>query len=234
MSEELELTGGWSTSSVVRVGNTVRRPSRENAAFVRDLLRHLIEVGFDSAPQYLGVDDEGREMFGFVEGDVPENCHDAVWSDTQLEAAARLLRRFHYATTETPLGGRGEVVCHNDFGPWNCVWKDGLPVAIIDFDRAAPGDRLDDLGYALWKFLNLGLIDLDPREQGRRFGAMIDAYGASGRGPELVAAVERAQERMRQLVRTFPEEGRAPALSLLRRERDWLTAHAESLAAQRP
>ena len=49
MSEELELTGGWSTSSVVRVGNTVRRPSRENAAFVRDLLRHLIEVGFDSA-----------------------------------------------------------------------------------------------------------------------------------------------------------------------------------------
>jgi Ser/Thr protein kinase RdoA (MazF antagonist) len=40
---------------------------------------------------------------------------------------------------------------HNDFGPSNLVWREELPKGIIDYDNAAPGSRVDDLGYAAWK-----------------------------------------------------------------------------------
>jgi aminoglycoside phosphotransferase (APT) family kinase protein len=34
--------------------------------------------------------------------------------------------------------------------------REGKPVGIIDFDAAAPGERLQDVGYALFLWLNLG------------------------------------------------------------------------------
>jgi aminoglycoside phosphotransferase (APT) family kinase protein len=41
-------------------------------------------------------------------------------------------------------------VCHNDPSPCNYVLVDGCPVALIDFDHAAPGDRPRDIAYAGW------------------------------------------------------------------------------------
>ena len=40
--------------------------------------------------------------------------------------------------------------------PCNFVFRDGRPVGIIDFDAAAPGPRLRDVGYAIFLWLNLG------------------------------------------------------------------------------
>ena len=54
-------------------------------------------------------------------------------------------------------------ICHGDFGPWNLVWRDGLPVAVIDFDNAYAGDPADDVGYALRFF-----VELRVRPRGRR------------------------------------------------------------------
>jgi hypothetical protein len=45
---------------VVRVGETVRRPRGENWRFVRALLTHLRERGFEGAPTSLGSDEQGR------------------------------------------------------------------------------------------------------------------------------------------------------------------------------
>jgi transposase len=45
--------------------------------------------------------------------------------------------------------------------------------------------RLDDLGYALWKHLNLGLIDLPLPEQARRTQLMVSAYGIPARSAML-------------------------------------------------
>jgi hypothetical protein len=77
--EEIALAGGFGTPGVVRVGATVRRPPGENAAFVHALLRHLERVGFTGAPRLLGLDEAGREILTFVEGEV-------VHDDSELSA----------------------------------------------------------------------------------------------------------------------------------------------------
>jgi aminoglycoside phosphotransferase (APT) family kinase protein len=50
-------------------------------------------------------------------------------------------------------------------------------VALIDFDTAAPGARVGDLGYALFLWLNLGTDGPSPGDQARRVSVFCNAYG---------------------------------------------------------
>ena len=152
MSDEVPLGGGWSTGGVVRVGDTVRRPPEHASQLMRDVLVHLEGVGFDAAPRWLGLDEKGRDVLTFLEGETYSDTRQLTWSDGQLSAAGTLLRRYHDAVAGTGLAGRSEVVSHGDYGPWNLIWVDGAPRFVIDFDNAHPGPRLEDVGYALWKF----------------------------------------------------------------------------------
>jgi hypothetical protein len=43
---EIPLTGGISTPGIARVGNTVRRPLKDDSEVVHALLRHFEEQGF--------------------------------------------------------------------------------------------------------------------------------------------------------------------------------------------
>ncbi len=71
VSEEVPLRGGRVTAGVVRVGDTVRRPINDNSPLVRELFTILEQRGFGAAPRYSGSDEQGREVFSFVAGDVP-------------------------------------------------------------------------------------------------------------------------------------------------------------------
>jgi Ser/Thr protein kinase RdoA (MazF antagonist) len=176
MNEAVPLTGGLTTTGVVRIGDTVRRPTNSNSVFVHDLLRYLERVGFDAVPRFLGIDEEGREILSYREGAVPENIR-PDYSDDELRDAARLIRRYHDAVAGSKLTRGEEVVCHNDFSPVNFVFENGSPVAMIDFDAAAPGSRLRDLAYGLFLWLNLGFDGLPLAEQPRWTRLFLEAYG---------------------------------------------------------
>lgn len=216
---EIPLGDGWSVDGVVRVGDTVRRPPVFATQLMPDVLRHLEAVGFDASPRWLGFDERHRDVLSFIEGDTFSDCGVIVWSDEQLAASARLLRRYHDAVTVSSLAGVQEVVCHGDYGPWNLIWRSGLPIAVIDFDTARPGLRAEDVGYALWKHLNLGLVELAPAEQARRGRVFIDAYGIE---LDIGDAIDAAQEQAR--VR-FAAHGWDEALVGLAAERAWLAAN---------
>jgi len=64
------LGGGNVSAGVVRVGDTVRRPSGPWTGSVDALLRHLERVGFTGAPRALGRDEKGRQVLEYVPGQV--------------------------------------------------------------------------------------------------------------------------------------------------------------------
>jgi len=191
-AEEIALAGGRTTSGVVRVGNTVRRPLKSNSPFVHQLLTHLEAKGFAGAPRSLGIDSANREILTFIPGFVPDNFGE--FSDTQLSSAARLLRAMHDATANCDLKRSSKIICHGDASPCNCVFVDGVPTAFIDFDAAHAGSRRADVGYAAWLWLDIG-EDIDAELQGRRLAEFFVAYGATDFSDTIPAIID-AQTRL--------------------------------------
>jgi Ser/Thr protein kinase RdoA (MazF antagonist) len=188
------LHGGRQTEGVVRIGQTVRRPPGKRSHFVVQLLRHLEARGFGGAPRYLGRDAEDRDVFTYLSGEVPAELGE--FSGEQLSHAARLLRSFHDATEDFEGRVGQQIVCHGDASPCNCVFLNGLPYALIDFDEVHPGTRAEDLGYAAWLWLDIGNDDIPANVQCQRLLQFFVDYGAN---PSIspVAAVMDAQVRHR-------------------------------------
>ncbi|MFD9500683.1 aminoglycoside phosphotransferase family protein [Streptomyces sp. NPDC060035] len=192
MEPEVKLSGGRITPGVVRIGDTVRRPVTASSAFVADLLGLLEQYGFTGAPRYLGRDDAGRDSFGYLPGWVPATFQ--RWTDAQVAAAGALLGSLHEATRGSTLAAASAVVCHHDPGPNNTVFVDNRPSAFIDFDTAAPGDPLEDLGYMAWTWCISSRRDAPPAgEQATQVRILTDAYGldAHGRSGLIDAMLDR-------------------------------------------
>ena len=201
MMQEEPLAGGRTTPGVVRVGDTVRRPPQRNSEFARALLAYLAGRGFDGAPRFLGVDQNGRECFSFIAGRVPDEL--GHFDDGVIDAAARLIRAYHDATVG--FSPDAEVICHNDLSPCNSVFVDGIPIALIDFDAAEPGMRLRDLGYAAWLWLDIGNDELSREEQLRRLSLFVGAYDAS---LDVSRVIDSMMERQRLLAAELGDPGR--------------------------
>lgn len=174
-SHEVPLKGGLTNTEIIRIGDTVHRPLRPNSEFIQAFLAYLHEQGFEAVPKPLGIDDKGREVLSYIEGDVPSDL--GIYDDETLTAAAKMIRAYHDASSG--FVPKLEVICHNDLSPCNFVFREGKPVAIIDFDAAAPGSHIMDLGYAAWLWLNFGDEDVDAVEQQRRLLLFLSAYGES-------------------------------------------------------
>ncbi|MEO3801760.1 phosphotransferase [Nonomuraea sp. B1E8] len=221
MADEEVLAGGG-VNHVVRVGATVRRPTGPWTPAVHALLGHLAARGFAGAPRSHGIDDQGREILDFVPGRTADYPLPG-WarSDEALVAAGELLRRYHDATVgfEAPPGAEwyfpavspAEVICHGDVATYNCVFREGLPVAFIDFDTAHPGPRVWDVAYAAYRFVPL----TDPRhadarpvgEQARRLRLLAGAYALGD--DDRAALVATARARLEHLVRHMHERAAA-------------------------
>lgn len=214
---------------VVRIGDTVRRPVQPWTDTVHTLLHHLEAVGFPYAPRVLGIDDEGREVLSYIEGESGPLGWAKVVDDDGLTAFARLLREYHDATTGFTLPGEAawavgakaptdaEVVCHGDFGPWNVVWQGQRPVGLIDFDFARPAARLHDIAYALQYVAPFRDDDEctrwlhypQPPDRHRRLERFCRAYGLSSTDG-VVDAVLREQQENAERVRQLAAAGHEP------------------------
>jgi hypothetical protein len=153
MSGDEEVLAGGNMTAVVRVGDTVRRAAGPWTPTIHAFMRHLRASGFVSVPEPLGIDDRGREMISLLAG-APATypLPDFAWSDTTLTTVAQSLRAFHDASVGfiAPAGGTwqwpahepAEVICHNDFAPYNLMFENGKLTGVIDLDLASPGPRV--------------------------------------------------------------------------------------------
>ena len=157
MADEVLQGGVANAGAVVRRGEHVLRPSNPHTGSIHRFLTALHDTGFDGASVPVGVDPDGRERLLFIPGEVAVAPLPAWFqADAVLASIADLMRRFHEAARsfdptgeswsdemEDPAGG--PVVVHNDVCPENVVFRDGVAVALIDFDFAAPGRPVHDL-----------------------------------------------------------------------------------------
>lgn len=195
------LPGGWMSGATLVDGN-VQRPIGDHTPFAHQLLDHLARSGFDGSPRVLGVTD-GCEVLTYMDGHVPveverQEIRPIVFSDRGISSAFALIRCYHEIAARCPLKSDREIVCHGDLSPWNTVYDDAGAVAFIDWDNAVPGSRSEDTGYAIWRFLMLGLPDAPPMEiQARWLRIAADAYGLWE--PPTLIEQARAAQRVHQL-----------------------------------
>ncbi|HEX8938542.1 MAG TPA: phosphotransferase [Candidatus Limnocylindrales bacterium] len=217
------LPGGVANvGAVVRIGDTVRRPLGRHSATTQALLRHFEAVGFAGAPRFRGIDELGREILGFIPGDVAIPPFPAWAADEALLAdVARLQRDAHEAASgfvvppgvelpdpRLPPQSSGQLVCHLDVCLENVVVRDGRAVALLDWDMAAPADPLLDVAIATRHWVPMrDPADLDEArrgvDQGARLRRYLDAYGVAPADRErvldlLAGFLQRGLDRMRQ------------------------------------
>src|ERR671925_1441159 len=197
-SVEVPLPGGFTNAGLVtRIGDTVRRPQGATSRASRAVLEHLERVGFDGAPRFLGIDDQGREILRFIPGEAPvEPYEDWALTDKALVSVAELLRRYHEAIASFDPAGhawpefvppefRGGVVSHDDPNLDNVIFCGDRAVALIDFDLASPGSAVWDVACAarLWAPLR-DEPDMPRQVRGRSLECLrilVAAYGLARR-----------------------------------------------------
>ncbi len=254
-----EALAGGLISAVAKVGYTVRRPTGPWTPAVHALLRHLEEAGFDGAPRVLGTDERGREILTYVPGEVPGRAGPEEVTEPVLEGVGGLLRRYHQAVScfelppgiawhHEPLPGRKTVVCHNDLSPRNTVFREGRPMAFLDWDLAAPAPPAWDLAQAAWQFVPLSDDEgcaghgwPSPPDRALRLRVLCDGYGLS-RGERIGfsgVVARRMEATASGIERLAAEEGSAAherlaregVPTLVRAEREWVVRHADELDA---
>ncbi|MGH3487128.1 MAG: phosphotransferase [Actinopolymorphaceae bacterium] len=257
--EDVPLDGGRMTGGIVRRGDTVRRPMGSWSPAVHEFLRHLESVGFAGAPRVLGVEG-GWEMLDYLDGEVavdpdwqPGRGHrlpSYARSDAALVGAGELLRDLHAKAASfvpTVVDYRlhphppteGQIVSHGDLGPWNTVYRAGVPVAFIDWDGAQPVDPVVELAAAAWTFVPLQPVGW-LREGGfdpvpslpARLRLFVDAYGLPDRRA-ILPALTRCRLLGAEGIKYFPVSttGAAAALERIARDLRWLDGIATDLDA---
>lgn len=254
-----QLDGGIANAGlVVRDGAHVLRPSTPHTTSIHTFLRAVREAGFDGASSPVGIDEDGRERLVYVDGEVAVVPYPA-WSrsDTALASVARLLRRLHDAaggfdahalswdrSLADPAGGT--LVCHNDVELSNVVFRDGVAVALLDFEFAAPGRPVYDLAQMARLCVPIDApvdrarVGWRRADRPARLRLLADAYGLDGVGrAELLAAVDDAIDVIERAVRRSVDAGEPGPVALWERtggserfdrRRRWWRAHRDRFA----
>ena len=217
-----EVLAGGNMTRVVRIGDTVRRAAGPWTPAIHALLRHVRAAGFSAVPEPLGLDPQGREILSLLPGRVATYpLPGFVLAEATLIRVAQMLRAYHDATAgfpadqlwQWPAHEPREVICHNDFAPYNLMFEEGLATGVIDFDLASPGPRAWDMGYTAYRFVPLTAPENPDvaypgvAVQARRLDAFCTAYGDPRVGARAVATAAAAN--LQELVAFIVERATA-------------------------
>ena len=223
--QEIPLVGGRLTPGIVRVGNTVRRHPKGNAAFVHDLLLFLEDHDFDFAPRFLGMDEQGRDIYSYLEGQTWLSSGSGL-SDDLLVQAARAIRSYHDITAGSTLAQGHEIVAHHELGPHNTIFQENRLIGFIDWDDAAPGTRLRDLANAVYNYVDVShWANQTADEQARRIHLICAAYGWD----DPIALINDFEADLQQALRNHEQAGRTGAIKIFEEEVSWMRQRAQEL-----
>jgi hypothetical protein len=257
---EQQLNGGIANAGhVVRVGSHVLRPSSPHSGSIHAFLRALRHAGFEGASSPVGIDADGRERLVFIDGEVPVPPYpDWSQTDTALASVARLLRGLHDAARAFDPGGLtwdnaladpagGTLMCHNDVSPENVVFRQGIAVALLDFEFAAPGRAVYDLAHfarlcvPVEDHFDQARLGWRPANRPARLRLVADAYGLDRDGRrELLSAMYDAIDRVEAAIRRTVDAGDPNAVEMwdrtggserYARRRRWWSDHYHQFAA---
>ncbi|HEY4942770.1 MAG TPA: phosphotransferase [Rhizomicrobium sp.] len=204
-NEEIAFSGGLIAHQTVRVGDTIRRPAGAWTPAVHALLSHLAAKNFP-APRPLGIDDKGREILSFIDGQA------STWpwpqilrSPAGMAKVGAMLRRYHDCVADfsgpevwqkfsRPIAP-GEIICHGDFGAQNLIWRHDEIVGVIDWEFAYPALAIEDVAFAAWMMVPLRPDDELPNlgfgappDRRERLAALLRGYGRFEAGAVIETA----------------------------------------------
>ena len=238
----------------VKKGDRVYRQVTDGTPTIHRILQHVRGKGLSWIPEPFGIEG-GREVLSFMPEAVPHEMPFWIWSEDTLSDIAQRIRQWHDATVDfdsdgsvwnfTADGGT-EVICHNDFAPYNCVFSGEEFSALIDFDLCAPGSRLWDLGYTVYRFVPV--MPPEPlgdepehspfllEETFRRLDFFLDAYAAGNAAlrysrQEALEACAKRVAAIAECTAQFAEETDNDSLKanarMYRAHSKWIAALAE-------
>jgi hypothetical protein len=217
---EVALPGG-NVGGVVRVADTVRRPTGPWTPAVHGLLAHLAESGLPGVPRVLGFDDRHREILEFLPG---ESYGEEVPDDV-LAAAMRWLREYHRVVasyrpegvvqwrTSRGVLGPDDIICMHDFGYYNWIGSEDGFSGVIDWDMAGPGVPLDDIAFTAWNTVPLAM-PIAPEYAAARVTLMADAYGGGVTPLDILHGAPIRAQRSARVIRAGQQAGDPGMLNL--------------------
>jgi hypothetical protein len=217
---EVALPGG-NVGGVVRVGDTVRRPTGPWTPAVHRLLAYLAGSGLPGVPRVLGFDDREREILEFL----PGQSYGEEVPDDVLAAAMRWLREYHRVVasyrpegvvqwrTSRGVLGPDEIICMHDFGYYNWIGSENGFSGVIDWDMAGPGVPLDDIAFTAWNTVPLAM-PIPPEYAAARVTLMTNAYGGDVTPLDILHGAPVRAQRSARVIRAGQEAGDPGMLNL--------------------
>lgn len=233
--QEISFSSGESKQKVVRVGDTVRKEPAENCDFIRKVMIELTNNDFHYSPRYLGMDDKGREIMTYIDG---EQMNHTEISFDLIKQTLVVLRKFHDIFSKSELSGGEETLLHSDFSPWNLIVKDKKLVGVLDFDDVRPGKRIYDVANVCWTFLDIGSNDSNFTEEEvyKYLPILIDAYGDIETSDFVDALLSEQnkvlryrENRVQEVKEGDEKEYRRRVCEEIKREIEWVKRNRENI-----